>query len=289
VNINSFPQVEGHYCRSNSTVSYLSPELSISQMYRLYKSDFCATKNISDPVTSGVYRRIFVTDFNLRFFVPKKDQCSTCNAYYDATGDEKTALKSQWEEHKRREKESMEMKEADKSTAKADKSVAAITFDLQAVLPIPFAGDAQIYYMRKLAAYNFTIYETGTQKGFCYIWDETEGHRGANEIATCLLHYIRLLPSCVKQVCTFSDTCAGQNRNQHLCAAMLYAISSTSVSLIDVKYMESGHSYLEADSMHSTIERARRHQKILQYTRVGNTDICCQEESRTLLCDTPDT
>jgi len=29
-----------------------------------------------------------------------------------------------------------------------------------------------------------------------------------------------------------------------------------------MKFMESGHSYLEADSMHSTIERAKKHKKI---------------------------
>jgi hypothetical protein len=43
---------------------------------------------------------------------------------------------------------------------------------------------------------------------------------------------------------------------------MLHATSVTNVNQIDLKFMESGHSYLEADSMHSTIERAKRHQKI---------------------------
>lgn len=34
------------------------------------------------------------------------------------------------------------------------------------------------------------------------------------------------------------------------------------LEIIDLKFMETGHSYLEADSMHSTIERAKRHKKI---------------------------
>ena len=92
------------------------------------------------------------------------------------------------------------MKETDKSAAKSRESIVSITFDLQAVLPIPYAGDAQIYYMRKLAAYNFTIYEAASHNGYCYIWDETEGKRGANEIATCLLQYIKLLPDCVRDL-----------------------------------------------------------------------------------------
>jgi len=133
---------------------------------------------------------------------------------------------------------------------------------LQAVLPIHYAGDAQIYYMRKLAAYNFTIYEAASHNGYCYIWNETEGKRGANEIATCLLQYIKSLPDCAKELRTFSDTCAGQNRNQFLCAAMMHAVKKSKLDFIDLKYMESGHSYLEANSMHSTIDKCKRHQKI---------------------------
>jgi hypothetical protein len=116
--------------------------------------------------------------------------------------------------------------------------------------------------MRKLAVYNFTIYETASNNGFCYIWDETEGKRGANEIATALLDYAKSLPDYVTSITSFSDTCAGQNRNQFIAAAMLYAVQVTHVTCIDLKYMESGHSYLEADSMHSTIEKSKRHQKI---------------------------
>ena len=50
------------------------------------------------------------------------------------------------------------------------KSKRAIIFDLQAVLPLQFAGDAQIFYMRKLAVYNFTIHESASKKGHCYLW-----------------------------------------------------------------------------------------------------------------------
>lgn len=260
--IMSFPVVESHYCRADTTAKYLSADLNIAQMYRLYRSTFCTEKHIEDPVSAGVYRRIFVTDFNIRFFMPKKDQCCVCNAYYSAKDDEKEKLKGQWEDHKTREKESMDMKKADKIAATNDQTIHAITFDLQAVLPLPFAGDAQIYYSRKLAVYNFTIYDTASNNGYCYMWDETEGKRGANEVATCLLDYLKHLPEAIRTVTSFSDTCAGQNRNQFICASMIYAVQETSITRIDLKYMESGHSYLEADSMHSTIESAKRHQKI---------------------------
>ncbi|XP_065680363.1 uncharacterized protein LOC136094417 [Hydra vulgaris] len=258
----SFPQVESHYCRASSKAKYLSPELSIKELYRLYKDDYCTTKNITDPVSIGVYRRIFVTDFNIKLFIPKKDQCSICNAFRDASGDDKETLRPNYDSHKFREKEAMDEKNSDKTASAADKSIRSITFDLEAVLPLPFAGDAQIFYMRKLAVYNFTIYETSTKKGICYLWDESEGKRGANEINTALLDYMKSLPVSVKRVTSFSDTCSGQNRNQFIVATMMYIVQTTHLECIDMKYMDSGHSYLEVDSMHSTIECSKSHQKI---------------------------
>jgi len=49
----------------------------------------------------------------------------------------------------------MDTKETDKDRTKCGKSLATITFDIQAVLPLPHAGDAQIYYMCKLSVYTF--------------------------------------------------------------------------------------------------------------------------------------
>ena len=63
----------------------------------------------------------------------------------------------------------------DKDRAKADESYRAVTFDLQAVLTTPFAGDAQIYYKGKLSVCHFTIYDHSSANGQYYLWDDTEG------------------------------------------------------------------------------------------------------------------
>lgn len=106
---------------------------------------------------------------------------------------------------------------------------------------------------------------TAHQANFLYLWDETNGKKGSNEIGSCLLKYLEGLPSHVRHVTSFSDTCGGQNRNRNTSAAMVYAIQKIDhLEIIDLKFMESGHSYLEADSMHARIEEARRHK--LLYT-----------------------
>ncbi len=46
---------------------------------------------------------------------------------------------------------------------------------------------------------------------------------------------------------------------------MLYATQvseSSSLDIIDMKFMERGHSFLEVDSMHATTKRAKKHQKL---------------------------
>jgi hypothetical protein len=71
------------------------------------------------------------------------------------------------------------------------------------------------------------------------------------------------LPGEIEYVVFYADTCGGQNCNQNVFAALLYAVNTVgNIKKIDLKFMESGHSYLEADSMHATIERYRRHRNL---------------------------
>ena len=57
----------------------------------------------------------------------------------------------------------------------------------------------------------------------------------------------------------YSDCCAGQNRNQFLTAALHTILQSETTSLLEInqKYLESGHTQMECDSVHSAIERAK--------------------------------
>lgn len=57
--INSFPKVESHYCRKDTTKLYLSSDLKKALMYRLYKNNFCTESNIISPVSFYVYSNIF--------------------------------------------------------------------------------------------------------------------------------------------------------------------------------------------------------------------------------------
>ena len=116
-----------------------------------------------------------------------------------------------------------------------------------------------LYYKRKLPVYNLTVFNLDTKACKAFIWDETEGHRGANEISSCMLNYLRSRPSAVSEVIMYSDSCMGQNKNMYM-TAMLHNFvqSNTSVTSINQKYLESRHTQMEVDSVHSVTEQAKK-------------------------------
>lgn len=71
--IGSFPVMESHYCRKNTAKKYLEEGLSLSKMYRMYKDDI-ERRGKNSFVSEQIYRRIFNTEFNYGFFIPKKDR-----------------------------------------------------------------------------------------------------------------------------------------------------------------------------------------------------------------------
>lgn len=252
--IEKFPVKESHYCRSTTKRKYLDENLSISKMYSLYKEEH------EDPVSEITYRRIFGTEYNLSFFVPKKDQCVICNNYKKASPEEIPELQNTYDEHIIRKKDALNSQALHKIKANEDKTFVTISFDLQSVLQIPSSSESQFFFSRKLCAYNLCIYEAALpNRAFCFCWTEQNGQKGSNEIGTCLLKYFEGLPDHVREVSMYSDTCAGQNRNKFIVCLFLYILEvCTNIDIIQHNFFEKGHSHMEADSMHSSIESAKR-------------------------------
>nr|XP_022903935.1 uncharacterized protein LOC111416199 [Onthophagus taurus]XP_022910560.1 uncharacterized protein LOC111421623 [Onthophagus taurus] len=251
--IESFPVMESHYCRRGTTRKYLDSTLSILKMYELYKD--LQISNQKDFVSPITYRRVFCTQYNLSFFKPKKDQCLLC--VKEAKSIEKS---EEFLSHIKRRDDANRAKDLDKQRAIHDKTFVSVSFDLQSVLQIPCSDVSPLYYSRKLCAYNLAIYEAAPpNKGYCYLWSEVDGQRGSCEIGTALLKWFKTLPDTVKEVSLFSDTCGGQNRNKYIAALLLFVVNQLPIEIITHNFLEKGHSHMEADSMHSAIESAKKY------------------------------
>ncbi|XP_055537300.1 uncharacterized protein LOC129725455 isoform X1 [Wyeomyia smithii] len=263
--INSFPAYASHYGREKSSKMYLSSDLSIAKMFRLYKKK-CFEEGL-EPVNYNSYRIVFGT-FKLAFRRPSKDTCPECDKFAiklkASSGEEKSNLSKLRDVHQHYAKRMYGEKKKVVCEAKNVEGVRTVSFDLQKCLPTPHLQCGTAYYSRQLYTFNFTIFSTeGNQnKADCYLWDETKAKRGSQEIGSCLLYDLNNIASTVKLVHFYSDRCFGQNLNFVICMTFLKFIYECHLIdreiTIQHKFMVSGHSHMEVDSVHASIEKARK-------------------------------
>lgn len=261
--IQSFPTESSHYCRKdNPNRRYLSSDLTIKKMYDLYIEKCNA--ELRTPVKENVYREIFNTKFNLSFGSPKSDTCNRCDLSQTSlkteTDEQKhTELTVQLELHQRKAQSGYNNLKSDKELAAQDPSISLISSDLQQVLPTPYLSTNVVFYKRQLSVYNLGVNEVATGKSFMHMWPETDGGRGSEDVASCLLRYIKEEKGGdVKHIIAFSDTCGGQNRNFNVASFWIYCINCELVECVDHKFMYSGHSFLPNDRDFGSIEQRKR-------------------------------
>ncbi|XP_071051002.1 uncharacterized protein [Onthophagus taurus] len=183
--------------------------------------------------------------FNIAFFVPKKDHCQACVTFENSSEEEKKKLEDKHNSHIEEKQLSREEKKTDKERSSSLYQVAC--FDLQATLPTPNGQVSSFYYRSKLSTYNFTVADL-TQKGQgsvnCYLWHEGQGKRGAIEIGTSLLHYLKEKAAVCNndnlEIVFYSDNCTGQQKNKFIIAAYLYAVANYKIKAINHKYLITG-------------------------------------------------
>ena len=200
---------------------------------------------------------------NLFFHTPRKDQCHTCTRYYLITEGEKENEAESFQQHQSRAKRAREVKNAITDgilhSEEGLESAMLLNMDLQRVLETPKAETGPIFYKRKLAVYNMTIFNLVTKEAHCNLWDQTKGQRGANEVAT-LMYNILKENTIYRKLYFVTDGCCGQFKNQFVASMFLYATRTLHhVQEINHIFLESGHSQQEGDSMHSCIEKAAKH------------------------------
>lgn len=84
-------------------------------------------------------------------------------------------------------------------------------------MTIPKLQVAAFYYKSEVSLNIFSVFDMGPKVGFCFMWNETMGKKGANEIASCGYYFIRMkkgkCPECV-EFGFYSDNPTSQNKNR---------------------------------------------------------------------------
>ena len=259
--INRFPRTESHYCRAKCKCQYLSSELSIAAMYRMYTQDHEEEEGL-DVASVNLYRTVF-KEMNLKFHSPKKDCCGVCETYIQGTPEEKENIEEEYLRHSAEKDKVRVLKESAKQRATTDSTFVASVFDLQQVIFLPKSSQSDIFYKRRLSNYNFTIYELASKNAWCFLTHEGIAGRGSNEVASYLFKYLHILDERgVKEVELYADGCVGQNKNT-IVTRMLQSFidQSSSIELITLRFFATNHGQSEGDSVHSVIQRKMNYVK----------------------------
>lgn len=253
--IMQYPSYVSHYRRSDYVQEhrYLPTGLKVQDMHQEF------LEKVKPPVSLSTYQRIFL-ECGRKTKPLQTDTCNKCDTYDVqlplATGEKKQALLQTREEHHKRAELLYDLKKAAKIATMSKPNSRVLVFDLEQVLPTPSLRSNMIFYSRQLNVYNLTVTDTKMHTTHCYMWDESQGERGSNNIASCLTqHTLQEIPEGVEELDIFSDSCVGQNRNSIVTSSM-FTILQVHPTLRIIRHicLEVGHTRLECDNSHSTIE-----------------------------------
>lgn len=275
----TLPKLPSHYCRKYTSKLYIDSDIvflqtdshSWTHVYKDIYINFCNQKGEKEfsRCTFDRYKKSQKIDI----FKPKKDQCEVCTS-----NKRKTVVSEEFQKHYQLKEAARLEKEEDKEAAlKGD--CHTICCDLMAVQNVPRLNVSVSYFKLKLSVYNYTVYNMATRDAMNYWIDETEeSAMSASVFATCLIDYINeLLDEEHKPVIIYSDGCGYQNRNYILSNALLHLSMDRKIKITH-KYLEKGHTEMECDSVHATIQRHYKNTEIYLPSQFIVHSIAAREE-----------
>lgn len=241
------PKVPSHYCRASTTRQYVDNAfLSKQNMYNIFKN-WCS-ENGKQPLNLKAFKSI-LQEQKISIHKPRKDQCDICVGYKCGT-----VSHDEYSSHRNKEEAGRAAKARLKENANDETLV--VTMDLQSVLTCPKLLASKSYYKLKLQIHNFTIYALNNKHVDLYVWHEANGGVSSNEFTSCVIHYLTCNVNKNRKISTFvliSDGCNYQNRNKILASALNDFAVEKKVTIHQL-ILEKGHTMMEADSVHSTLE-----------------------------------
>lgn len=249
-------KLPSHYCRKDTDQLYLEQYFqSWNDLFRVYEKH-CKDEN--RKVLSSKLLRQVAKNMKIALFSPRKDQCDLCFMFKNGNVSEEV-----YRAHINKKEAARAEKEKDKIEA-LNGLCHVITMDVQAVKLSPQIPASTLYYKTKLCCHNFTLYDLATKKVVCYWYNEIQADGQASTYASFLLDYLEdsfLNDGDKKPIILYSDGCTAQNRNAILANALLYLSEKHNVKITQ-KFLEKGHTQMECDSVHSTIERRLKNREI---------------------------
>ncbi|CAG4936433.1 unnamed protein product [Parnassius apollo] len=243
--IDLIPKVPSHYCRASSSNLYVESTFRSEKHMHDVFVEWCREHSYR-AASRPTFLRVLKQE-NIAILHSRKDQCDTCCSFKAGN-----ISQNEYDDHIIKKNEARQAKKD--AIESANEKVVVITVDVQSVLLAPKLLARSLYYKLKLQCHNFTVYDCKTRKVTIYFWHEADGGVSANEFTSCLIDYIANLAPETEQVTVISDGCSHQNRNRILSSALSDLSQRMNIS-VEQLYLEKGHTMMEVNSVHSTIEQ----------------------------------
>ncbi|GFO09182.1 hypothetical protein PoB_003568700 [Plakobranchus ocellatus] len=171
-------------------------------------------------------------------------QCDLCISYKQGN-----CKKKKYDDHIARKLAAQAEKKCVKEMT--DDTTSVWTMDVQSVLPCPRTKASSLFYRTKLVLHNMTYCNLKTKEGYCYVFDET--HRNVSNEMFGWLHHSHFTKYCEKNptimnLIIFSDDCGYQNKCCSVANSLVQLALERDIT-VEQKYLVSGHTQMECDSM----------------------------------------
>nr|CAH7722524.1 unnamed protein product [Callosobruchus chinensis] len=148
------------------------------------------------------------------------------------------------------------------ASSTADTDSLCFSADLQKVIMLPRCDMfKEILFVPRIICFNESFVPLGKQslknKPVAAVWHEGVAGRSKSDIISAFYNFF-LVHRDVREITIWLDNCAAQNKNWSLYCFFVYLINSSEVNLnlLKVKYLQTGHTFMSADSFHHQVEKS---------------------------------
>ena len=262
--IQSFHPQISHYTREHAPLRrYLEASLSVRKLH----SHFIQSNPFSKP-SYETYRKIFRKQ-RISFGSPKADVCDLCiwgerhrltkhgpnmPACIDCG---KLCLHQKYVVTGRAEYKSDKKRDLPESTA-------IFAVDMQKVLLLPVMHGKAYYFVSRLVCFNETFASLRNSTDTCVLWHEAIAGRNGSDVSSSFALIIRRFSDRIQDFIFWADNCAPQNKNWILFSSLIQLVNSPAgPASVTMKYLEPGHTFMKADSIHGCIGRKLKEDPVL--------------------------
>ena len=200
---------------------------------------------------SDLHKEILLEDKNL--IEDAKDECineDSLNEILDTAKDHIKKAKFQREVYNRYTEYS-----------KVHEKTLTLTMDMSQNVEVPHLGAEQpgeTYYLSAMTGFIFGIVENSTDILSAYVWMESEGDRGMNNIVSCLHKDLSRRGVFLKKITDlviFADNCAGQNKNRCVIRYLIWLVEAGYVRSCNLIFLIKGHTKNKCDRLFNLLKQ----------------------------------